>query len=63
MDIELGVCAGPRSRSPSSGTGDEDLMGKVLSFLEGDEEVDIEEEDIGEGTSSRMENIQKSLGL
>jgi hypothetical protein len=63
MDVELGVWAGPRRMSSDSGTGGVDLMRKALSFLEGDEEVDIEEEDIGEGSSSRMGNTQKSLGL
>jgi hypothetical protein len=63
MDVELGVWAGPRRMSSDSGTGGEDLMRKVLSFLEGNEEVDIEEEDIGEGSSLRMGNTQKSLGL
>lgn len=61
-DIELGVWAGPR-RSLNSEIGGEDSMRKALSFLVEGEEIDMEEEDIGEGTSSRGENIQKSFGL
>ena len=62
MDVELGVWAGPR-RSLDSETGGEDLMRKVLSFLVEGEEMDMEEEDTGEGMSSRRENIRKSFGL
>jgi hypothetical protein len=62
-DIELGVWARPGRMSSGSGTGSDDLMGKVLSFLVEGGEVDMEEEDIGEATSSRMEDTQKLPGL